>query len=92
MAYSQLDLLIIDDVQYLVESKIAQEELFHIFNNMHQENRQVILTADRTPNQLSSLSKGIRSAVSNGVSPPTFSRQTKSRGSRSCGANRPRRE
>ncbi len=67
MAYSKLDLLIIDDVQYLVESKIAQEELFHIFNNMHQENRQVILAADRTPNQLSSLSKGIRSRLEWGL-------------------------
>lgn len=66
-AYSALDLLIIDDVQYLVESKIAQEELFHIFNNMHQENRQVILAADRTPNQLASLSKGIRSRLEWGL-------------------------
>ena len=65
--YSSLDLLIMDDVQYLVESKIAQEELFHIFNNMHQENRQVILACDRMPNQLGNLSKGIRSRLEWGL-------------------------
>ncbi len=65
--YSQLDLLIVDDVQYLTESKIAQEELFHIFNNMHQEGRQAILAADRPPNQLVNLSTGIKSRLEWGL-------------------------
>jgi len=66
--YSQLDLLIVDDVQYLTESKIAQEELFHIFNNMHQEGRQAILAADRPPTQLNNLSTGIKSRLEWGLS------------------------
>jgi hypothetical protein len=65
--YSQLDLLIVDDVQFLTESKIAQEELFHIFNNMHQEGRQAILAADRPPNQLTNLSNGIKSRLEWGL-------------------------
>lgn len=65
--YSQLDLLILDDVQYLTESKISQEELFHIFNNMHQENRQVIVAADRPPNQLTAFNKNVRSRLEWGL-------------------------
>lgn len=66
--YGSLDLLILDDVQYLAESKVAQEELFHIFNNLHQEGKQVILAADRPPNQLGSLNKNIRSRLEWGLS------------------------
>ncbi len=66
--YSLLDLLIIDDVQYMTESKISQEELFHVFNNLHQANRQVILAADRPPNQLTTLNKNIRSRLEWGLS------------------------
>lgn len=66
--YSTLDLLIIDDVQYMTESKISQEELFHVFNNMHQANRQVILAADRPPNQLTTLNKNIQTRLEWGLS------------------------
>lgn len=66
--YSQLDLLIIDDVQYLSESKMSQDELFHIFNNLHEMNKQVILAADRPPNQLTALNKNIRSRLEWGLS------------------------
>ncbi len=66
-AYSLLDLLVIDDVQYMTESKISQEELFHVFNNMHQANHQVILAADRPPNQLTTLNKNIRSRLEWGL-------------------------
>lgn len=66
--YSDLDLLIIDDVQYLTESKIAQEELFHIFNNMHEKNHQLILAADRPPNQLTALHKNVKSRLEWGLS------------------------
>ena len=66
--YSTLDMLIIDDVQYMTESKISQEELFHIFNNLHHGNRQVILAADRPPNQLTTLNKNIRSRLEWGLS------------------------
>ncbi len=67
-AYSVLDLLILDDVQYLIESKISQEELFHVFNNMHQANRQVILASDRPPNQLTALNNNIRTRLEWGLS------------------------
>ncbi len=66
--YSQLDLLILDDVQYLIESKISQEELFHVFNNMHQANHQVIIASDRPPNQLTTLNNNIRTRLEWGLS------------------------
>jgi len=65
--YSNLDLLILDDVQYLIESKVSQEEFFHIFNNLQNENRQVILAADRPPNQLTALNQNIRSRLEWGL-------------------------
>jgi hypothetical protein len=66
-AYSTLDLLILDDVQYLIESKISQEELFHVFNNMHQANKQVILASDRPPNQLTALNNNVRTRLEWGL-------------------------
>jgi chromosomal replication initiator protein len=59
-AFGQLDLLVLDDVQYLGESKISQEELIHVFNNLHQANHQLLLAADRSPNQLTTLSQTLR--------------------------------
>lgn len=66
--YGDLDLLIIDDVQYLSESKMSQDELFHIFNNLQESGSQVILAADRPPNQLTALNKSIRSRLEWGLS------------------------
>lgn len=61
--FSSLDLLIVDDVQYLTQSQSTQEELLHILNTMHQRNRQLILACDRPPNQLTALSQTLRSRL-----------------------------
>lgn len=66
--YSELDLLILDDIQFLVESKTAQGEFFHVFNNLHEKNHQVIMAADRPPNQLTTLDQSIRSRLEWGLS------------------------
>lgn len=65
--YSRLDLLILDDVQFLNESKSAQEEFLHIINMMNQQNHQVVLAADRPPGQLSSLNTTLRSRLEGGL-------------------------
>jgi|GEM_PF-4493964 len=57
--YGELDLFLLDDAQFLIESKSAQAEFFHIFNNLHQANRQIILTADQAPNNMKGLDKNI---------------------------------
>lgn len=65
--FSDLDLLIVDDVQYLTQSQSSQEELSHIFNNMQQAGHQLILACDRPPNQLSGLNKTLRSRLEGGL-------------------------
>jgi chromosomal replication initiator protein len=53
--YRSVDLLIIDDVQFLREREQSQEEFFHTFNALYNNRRQIMLTADCAPDQLSSL-------------------------------------
>ena len=65
--YSQLDLWILGDIQYLLESKAAQSEFFHIFNILHQDNRQILITSDRPPSKLNGFDKTIRTRLEWGL-------------------------
>ncbi len=65
--FSDMNLLIVDDVQYLTQSQSSQEELSHIFNNMQQAGHQLILACDRPPNQLTGLNKTLRSRLEGGL-------------------------
>ncbi|MGL4759196.1 MAG: chromosomal replication initiator protein DnaA [Patescibacteria group bacterium] len=51
--YRSVDLLMIDDIQFLTSKVSTQEVLFHTFNELHQQNKQIIVTSDRSPKQLS---------------------------------------
>lgn len=65
--YRSCDVLMIDDVQFLIGKEATQEAFFHIFNDLYQENRQIILTSDRAPKDLTTLEDRLRTRFSWGL-------------------------
>lgn len=59
--YRKIDVLIIDDVQFLEGKERTQEEVFHTFNTLHESGKQIILSSDRSPKHLSRLEDRLRS-------------------------------
>lgn len=53
--YTNIDLLILDDVQFLIGKEKTQEVFFHIFNNLYQSKKQIIITSDCSPGELKGL-------------------------------------
>lgn len=53
--YMQVDVLILDDVQFLSGKEKTQETFFHIFNHLHQSGKQIVMTSDRSPRELSGM-------------------------------------
>lgn len=74
--YRNIDVLIIDDIQYLVGAEKTQEEFFHTFNDLHGRNKQIIISSDRSPEDLKLLEERLRSRFAWGlpvdIYPPDF--------------------
>ena len=62
-----VDVLIIDDFQYIVSKEKSQEEFFHTFNELHNNNKQVIVTCDRLPSELASVDTRLSSRLMQGM-------------------------
>ncbi|MFA7319265.1 MAG: chromosomal replication initiator protein DnaA [Parcubacteria group bacterium] len=65
--YQKIDLLIIDDIQFISGKEKTQEEFFHIFNYLYQKNKQIILTSDRPPKAIQILEERLLSRFEGGM-------------------------
>jgi len=65
--YRDIDVLIIDDIQFLSGKEKTQEEFFHTFNDLYEKNKQIILSSDRHPKSIASLTDRLRSRFEGGM-------------------------
>ncbi len=65
--YRKYDVLIMDDVQFFSNKEKTQEELFHLFNHLHESNRQIIFSSDKSPKYITGLEERLRSRFEGGM-------------------------
>lgn len=74
--YRNIDVLLIDDIQFLGGASKSQEEFFHTFNNLYNDSKQIIISSDRSPNDLRLLEDRLRTRFNWGLQvniyPPDF--------------------
>jgi len=65
--YQKIDVLIIDDIQFLAGKEKTQEEFFHLFNYLYERDKQIVLSSDRPPKAITALEERLRSRFEGGM-------------------------